>query len=135
MFLIFIKVYSFLLQTGTLTEEGLDVLGVLPSEKTMLDPNTIATDLSSLDPKSPLAQTMACCHTLTYIDSRLCGDPLDLSMFNALNWVSWFSIIFCFWKIASFYPLSMAFVNRSSLSQHLQSDCALSLKSLKWSMV
>ncbi|XP_046682889.1 polyamine-transporting ATPase 13A3 isoform X2 [Homalodisca vitripennis] len=73
-------------KTGTLTEEGLDVLGILPSESTSLDPNTIITDISTLDPKSPLAQTMACCHMLTYIEGNLSGDPLDLSMFNALKW-------------------------------------------------
>uniref|UniRef100_A0A1B6M2J0 Cation-transporting ATPase n=2 Tax=Graphocephala atropunctata TaxID=36148 RepID=A0A1B6M2J0_9HEMI len=73
-------------KTGTLTEEGLDVLGVLPSSSTSLDPNAIVTDMASLDQKSPLTQTMACCHNLTHIEGKLCGDPLDLSMFNALKW-------------------------------------------------
>ncbi|XP_054290911.1 polyamine-transporting ATPase 13A3-like isoform X1 [Macrosteles quadrilineatus] len=73
-------------KTGTLTEEGLDVLGVVPCGKTNLDGDTLVTDLSTLDSKSPLTQTMACCHTLTYIDKKLSGDPLDLSMFSALQW-------------------------------------------------
>ena len=31
---------------------------------------------------------MATCHSLTIIDGVLSGDPLELIMFNSLDWVS-----------------------------------------------
>ena len=34
-----------------------------------------------------LATAMATCHSLTIIDGELTGDPLDLKMFNSINWV------------------------------------------------
>lgn len=30
---------------------------------------------------------MATCHSLTRIDSELCGDPLDLILFNRTGWI------------------------------------------------
>lgn len=30
---------------------------------------------------------MSSCHTLTMIQDELCGDPLDLKMFQATKWV------------------------------------------------
>ncbi len=30
---------------------------------------------------------MATCHSLTIIDNDVMGDPLDLKMFNSINWV------------------------------------------------
>lgn len=39
-------------------------------------------------PKEPLLIAMATCHTLTVIDGELTGDPLDLKMFEATDWVS-----------------------------------------------
>ena len=38
-------------------------------------------------PKGPLIEAMATCHSLTIIEGQLMGDPLDLIMFNATNWV------------------------------------------------
>jgi len=32
---------------------------------------------------------MATCHSLTLIGGELSGDPLDVSMFEAINWVSY----------------------------------------------
>jgi cation-transporting ATPase 13A3/4/5 len=37
--------------------------------------------------KSPLLVAMATCHSLTVIDGELTGDPLDLKMFAATDWV------------------------------------------------
>lgn len=37
--------------------------------------------------KSAFVACMAACHSLTKIDGELCGDPLDLKMFNATGWV------------------------------------------------
>ena len=44
-------------------------------------------------PRGPLLAAMATCHSLTVIDGQLSGDPLDLKMFQATDWVSW-SVIF-----------------------------------------
>jgi hypothetical protein len=45
------------------------------------------SDAKQLAPSSAVAAAMATCHSLTVIDGKLSGDPLDLSMFNAINWV------------------------------------------------
>ena len=37
--------------------------------------------------RGPLLAAMATCHSLTKIDGELMGDPLDLKMFEATNWV------------------------------------------------
>lgn len=42
------------------------------------------SDLPSL---GPFITAMATCHSLTIIDGKLTGDPLDLNMFNSTNWV------------------------------------------------
>lgn len=34
-----------------------------------------------------LAEAMASCTAVTYVDSKLVGDPLDVQMFEATNWV------------------------------------------------
>lgn len=39
---------------------------------------------------STFVACMASCHSLTKIEGELSGDPLDLKMFNATGWVSWF---------------------------------------------
>lgn len=42
-------------------------------------------DPSLLQP-SPILVGMATCHSLTVIDNCIAGDPLDVIMFNSLNW-------------------------------------------------
>ncbi len=37
---------------------------------------------------NPLLQGMATSHSLTTIAGKLSGDPLDIKMFEATNWVS-----------------------------------------------
>jgi len=49
--------------------------------------NNLVKDLSQIDIRSPIIATIASCHSLTHINGSLAGDPLDLSMFNATNWV------------------------------------------------
>ena len=44
-------------------------------------------DCSALPASSPLMQGMATCHSLTTIEGSLSGDPLDIKMFQATNWV------------------------------------------------
>ncbi|XP_022702797.1 probable cation-transporting ATPase 13A3 isoform X2 [Varroa jacobsoni] len=69
-------------KTGTLTEDGLDLLEVLPTDK-----RTAIRDPSALPYDHPLRLSMACCHTLTKIEGQLTGDPLDLKMFEATNFI------------------------------------------------
>ena len=42
----------------------------------------------NLLPKGHMMIGMATCHSLTIIDGVLSGDPLELIMFNSLDWVS-----------------------------------------------
>jgi cation-transporting P-type ATPase 13A2 len=73
-------------KTGTLTEEGLDLWGVVPLEKNgqfgvaIRDPGELPTSFPLI------VQCMATCHSLTRIDGVLSGDPLDLIMFQSLQW-------------------------------------------------
>ena len=32
-------------------------------------------------------ESMASCHSITYVDDDLIGDPLDVKMFQATNWI------------------------------------------------
>lgn len=58
-------------------------------------------------PQGPMLAAMATCHSLTVIDGILTGDPLDLKMFEATDWVKW-----CFQSFllySSFGSLSYTF--------------------------
>ncbi|KAH9285429.1 putative cation-transporting ATPase W08D2.5 [Echinococcus granulosus] len=70
-------------KTGTITEDGLDLWGVISNgdgtfEKPVAQPSEL--------PQGPLLETMATCHSLTRIGGELSGDPLDLKMFLSTNW-------------------------------------------------
>ena len=71
-------------KTGTLTEEGLSLWGVIPCASLTLGP--AVSHLPSLDRESMLVSCLAACHSLLKLEGRLSGDPLDLSMFEALGW-------------------------------------------------
>jgi len=73
-------------QTGTLTAEGLDFCVVIPVSNGRLD--TPVHDPTQLLPSNLIVVAMATCHSLTLIGRELSGDPLDISMFNAISWVS-----------------------------------------------
>ncbi|CAH0388711.1 unnamed protein product [Bemisia tabaci] len=75
-------------KTGTLTDEGFTVHGVLPAnlDSSEISENDLVKDATSLPAKSPVLATMGSCHSLTYIDKKLCGDPVDLCLFNATKW-------------------------------------------------
>ncbi|XP_077564177.1 polyamine-transporting ATPase 13A3-like [Haemaphysalis longicornis] len=72
-------------KTGTLTEDGLDLAGVVPVNTGKFQARV--PDPSQLPLDSLLLQGMATCHSITVIEQQLCGDPLDLKMFEATNWV------------------------------------------------
>ncbi|KAG8035636.1 hypothetical protein G9C98_001064 [Cotesia typhae] len=71
-------------KTGTLTEDGLDMWGAVPSSYgTLLKPEKDIRKLS----EHPIFQGMLVSHSLTLIDNELCGDPLDVKMFESTGWV------------------------------------------------
>ncbi|GLG97387.1 Calcium-transporting ATPase sarcoplasmic/endoplasmic reticulum type [Gryllus bimaculatus] len=72
-------------KTGTLTEDGLDFSAVIPAVNGTF--SEVVKDASRLHVRAPIVAAMACCHSLTRIDGELKGDPLDLSMFLATQWV------------------------------------------------
>ncbi|OQV16942.1 putative cation-transporting ATPase 13A3 [Hypsibius exemplaris] len=69
-------------KTGTLTVDGLDLKCVLPCDQS--DFQAEVTDPKTL-PNSTLKHCMAACHSLTMIQEKLSGDPVDLIMFNAVG--------------------------------------------------
>ncbi|KAL6418480.1 hypothetical protein ACFW04_012062 [Cataglyphis niger] len=71
-------------KTGTLTEDGLDMWGVVPCTNGVLDETE--TDISKLS-NHPLFEGMLVCHSLTLINGELCGDPLDVKMFESTKWI------------------------------------------------
>ena len=76
----------FFFQTGTLTEDGLDMWGVIPvGEDRKFE--AVVRNPSELPPERHFTIAMATCHSLTIIENELVGDPLDLKMFNSVNWV------------------------------------------------
>ncbi|XP_012274124.1 probable cation-transporting ATPase 13A3 [Orussus abietinus] len=71
-------------KTGTLTEDGLDVWGAVPSTKGTLC--KAEKDITNLK-EHLLFEGMLVCHSLTLIDGELCGDPLDVKMFESTGWI------------------------------------------------
>ncbi|KAK3104814.1 hypothetical protein FSP39_010866 [Pinctada imbricata] len=70
-------------KTGTLTEDGLMIQGVIPVKNSSFQDEI--TDPAFLD-HGPLLVAMATCHSLTIIEGNISGDPLDLIMFNSIDW-------------------------------------------------
>ena len=73
------------LQTGTLTEEDLDLAGVMQSSGG--DFKQPREDLTHLPPGEPLTKALATCHSLAIIDGKLKGSPLDVKIFTGIAWV------------------------------------------------
>ncbi|XP_068211342.1 polyamine-transporting ATPase 13A3-like isoform X2 [Palaemon carinicauda] len=71
-------------KTGTLTESDLALAGVVPCHKGDLRPPE--EDLSKLRSDLPLATALATCHSLTSIDGKLVGYPLDVKIFTGIGW-------------------------------------------------
>ncbi|KAM9790632.1 polyamine-transporting ATPase 13A3-like isoform 1-T1 [Syngnathus typhle] len=69
-------------KTGTLTENSLDLWGIQRAENgTFSAPNT--EEVKGSLAKNSFVTCMATCHSLTNIDGKLCGDPLDVKVFSA----------------------------------------------------
>uniref|UniRef100_A0A8K9XCG0 ATPase 13A3 n=1 Tax=Oncorhynchus mykiss TaxID=8022 RepID=A0A8K9XCG0_ONCMY len=104
-------------KTGTLTEDGLDLWGVQRVEKGtfhMSEENAYKDTLV----KSQFVACMATCHSLTNIDGKLSGDPLDLKMFEATGWV-----ILCCVLMQSAYEIGI--VRQFPFSSALQRMCVV----------
>ena len=82
--------FFFFLQTGTLTEDGMNFKTMLPSREGKLDDEvsshqTLLSMIASAnreddEPFPKLLVGMATCHSLTYINDKLCGDPLEIQV-------------------------------------------------------
>uniref|UniRef100_A0A8C9RTJ1 Polyamine-transporting ATPase 13A3 n=1 Tax=Scleropages formosus TaxID=113540 RepID=A0A8C9RTJ1_SCLFO len=73
-------------KTGTLTEDGLDLWGIQRVEAGCFCCSEEKACQEYLV-TSAFVACMATCHSLTRIDGKLSGDPLDLKMFEATGWV------------------------------------------------
>ncbi|XP_071454972.1 polyamine-transporting ATPase 13A3-like [Hetaerina americana] len=91
-------------KTGTLTEDGLDMWGIVPiapegpvggADERWGESESELRRRFELPVKSvdrlpicdPLLVGMTSCHSITIIDGKLCGDPLDLKMFESTGWI------------------------------------------------
>uniref|UniRef100_A0A8C5IES2 Cation-transporting ATPase n=1 Tax=Junco hyemalis TaxID=40217 RepID=A0A8C5IES2_JUNHY len=73
-------------KTGTLTEDGLDLWGLLPSERNCFQ-NIHSFPADHGLPWGPVFKALAVCHSLIVWEGKIQGDPLDVKMFEATNWV------------------------------------------------
>lgn len=71
-------------QTGTLTEEGLDVWGVKVVKGSGFD--ELVPDPRLLPPSFMLS-ALASCHSVALLGDQLIGDPLELKMIESTGWV------------------------------------------------
>lgn len=90
-------------KTGTLTDDNLSFNEVAPLIEAKccfgrpFDEDVMQTDSKKVEKDhhllldngdySPLMICLASCHSLTIIDQKIIGDPLDLQMFEATGWV------------------------------------------------
>ncbi|KAJ1522556.1 hypothetical protein ONE63_001742 [Megalurothrips usitatus] len=72
-------------KTGTLTEDGMDMWGVVPTRNNHF--HIPVKEVETLPVDDELCRAMVSCHSLTIIDGKLSGDPLDLKMFESTNWL------------------------------------------------
>uniref|UniRef100_W8BUZ9 Cation-transporting ATPase n=1 Tax=Ceratitis capitata TaxID=7213 RepID=W8BUZ9_CERCA len=72
-------------KTGTLTEEGLDMWGVVPKTVT----NEFQMPIKQIErlPYDNFLFGMVTCHSITIMNGKLMGDPLDLKMFESTGWI------------------------------------------------
>ncbi|KAK4337200.1 hypothetical protein RND71_043299 [Anisodus tanguticus] len=73
-------------KTGTLTEDDLSFSQILPVNLDTVTYELPIENPSSLKTYNKLIGCLTTCHSLTLIDSKLIGDPLDQKMFEATNW-------------------------------------------------
>lgn len=85
-------------KTGTITEEGLTVLGCrVVNDDATISFSEMKMDAHSLDKNDEscveilnsklFLQAMASCTSITYVNDKLIGDPLDIEMFKFTGWM------------------------------------------------
>lgn len=73
-------------KTGTLTEDGLDMWGVLPKDSTN-NFQIPLTQITRLPMTEHLLSGMVTCHSITFVNGEMRGDPLDLKIFESTGWI------------------------------------------------
>ncbi|XP_001865950.2 probable cation-transporting ATPase 13A3 [Culex quinquefasciatus] len=73
-------------KTGTLTEDGLDMWGVLPKDSTN-NFQIPLTQINRLPMSEHLLSGMLTCHSITFVNGEMRGDPLDLKIFESTGWI------------------------------------------------
>ncbi|XP_062562628.1 polyamine-transporting ATPase 13A3 [Armigeres subalbatus] len=73
-------------KTGTLTEDGLDMWGVLPKDSTN-NFQIPLTQINRLPMTEHLLSGMVTCHSITFVNGEMRGDPLDLKIFESTGWI------------------------------------------------
>ncbi|XP_061879454.1 polyamine-transporting ATPase 13A3-like [Entelurus aequoreus] len=73
-------------KTGTLTEDSLNLWGIQRAKDGMFSSPETEVTTETLA-KTSFVACMATCHSLVRIEDKLCGDPLDLKVFNATGWI------------------------------------------------
>ena len=73
-------------KTGTLTEDDLSFAEVLSVDLESVTYKPPIEKPCTVDGYNRLIGCLTTCHSLTLIDGRLIGDPLDQKMFEATNW-------------------------------------------------
>ena len=58
--------------SGTLTEEGLTLHCVLSSK------DSVFTEEQTINIDQTMRRALSCCHSLSVINDKICGDPIDL---------------------------------------------------------
>ncbi|XP_042868146.1 polyamine-transporting ATPase 13A3-like isoform X2 [Penaeus japonicus] len=71
-------------KTGTLTEDDLALAGVIPC--TDGDMGSPIEDVAHLQTEQSLTRALATCHSLTSINGRLVGYPIDTKIFSGIGW-------------------------------------------------
>ncbi|CBY13135.1 unnamed protein product [Oikopleura dioica] len=75
-------------KTGTLTEDGLHfhaVLRTFKSAETMTE-KIYQKPSVELEQSSLLLHALATCHSISYVNKEMIGDPLDIKMFSSTGW-------------------------------------------------
>ena len=72
---------------GTLTEDGLDLWGIVKVSQGSNSFTSPVNDATQLADDSGALRVLATCHSLSRFNGALTGDPLDVKMFKATEWV------------------------------------------------
>lgn len=94
------------LQTGTLTEDGLDMWGVVPVSDSKFQ--LPVKNIRNLPCDEHFLRAMVTCHGITMIDGSLAGDPLDIKV-GCLSYSNYFLIVDVFVLVYKILVVSIKF--------------------------